>query len=350
MKQKVAISIISLAFIFYSCKNEKNESAENKFPTEAIPVKIAPVQNSSSTLPITASGLIATENEARYSFKIGGVIERIGVQEGQFFKKGQLLASLKINEIDAQLSQANLAYEKAKREYSRTSNLYKDSVATLEQLQNAKTGLDIAQKSVDLVAFNKKYAQIYAQADGFVTKKIANDGEVVSAGIPVLAINETKGSDNWILKLGLSDKEWTAISVGNKASVTIDALPGKILPGVVTRKSHAADQGSGSFQVEIRLMLGDIKPAAGMFGKASIETGIQSGLPGIPYDAVVEADGNRGFVYVPDGSDRVKRIPITIESFNDRQVIVKSGLENIPAVIVSNSAFLNEKSIITIVK
>ena len=350
MKQKIAISIMSIVFFLHSCKSKETDSKENTFSTESIPVKIAPIQNSSSTLPLTASGLIMTENEARYSFKIGGIIEHIDVDEGQFFKKGQLLASLKINEIDAQLSQASLAHEKAKREYTRTNNLYKDSVATLEQLQNAKTGLDIAQKSVDLVAFNKKYAQIYAPADGFVNMKIANDGEVVAAGSPVLAISETKGSNNWILKLGLSDKEWTAISIGNKASVTVDALPGKILPGVVFRKSHAADKGNGSFQVEIKLDLGDAKPAAGMFGKASIETGLQSGLPGIPYDAIVEADGNKAFVYIPDSNNRVKRIPIIIESFNNQQVIVKTGLENISAVIVSNSAFLNEKSTITIIK
>ncbi len=66
-------------------------------------------------------------------------------------------------------------------------------MATLEQLQNSpKTGLDIAQKTVDAAVFNKKYAYIYAGADGFVTKKLANEGEVVSGGMPILAINRSQ--------------------------------------------------------------------------------------------------------------------------------------------------------------
>jgi len=56
-------------------------------------------------------------------------------------------------------------------------NLYKDSVTTLEQVQNAKTVLDVAKKAEDAVAFNKQYSAIYAASDGFVTEKIGNEGE-----------------------------------------------------------------------------------------------------------------------------------------------------------------------------
>ncbi|MFX5789426.1 hypothetical protein ABTE25_20235, partial [Acinetobacter baumannii] len=84
--------------------------------------------------------------------------------------------------IESQLQQAKLAFEKAERDFARVKNLYQDSVATLEQYQNAKTGLDVAKRTVDLVQFNKQYTAIYAQADGFVTKKLANAGEVIAAG------------------------------------------------------------------------------------------------------------------------------------------------------------------------
>src|SRR4030095_16967726 len=308
------------------------------------------VQSHENESSITATGLVTTENDAKYSFKIGGVIDRIYVNEGQFFRKGQLLASLKVTEIEAQLSQANLGYEKVKRDHTRTLNLYHDSVATLEQVQNAKTSLDIAQKNIDAISFNKKYAYIYANSDGFVTKKIANEGEVVSGGMPILAINETSGTNDWDLKLGVTDREWSVIQQGDKASVSLDAFPGKIFQGVVFRKSQAADQASGSYQVEVKINLNDFKPAIGMFGKATISVGNKTILPTIPYDAVIEADGNNAFVFVPVEGSRVKRVPIVIESFNNNEVIVKSGLENVSAIVVSNSAFLNEKSIITIVK
>ena len=190
---KKIITYLSLIFatatMISSCGKQHTESSSLPNAEEAIPVKLAPVQNLEKLNSITATGLLTTENEARYSFKIGGVIDHINVDEGQFFKKGRLLATLKITEIESQLAQANLGYEKAKRDFTRVSNLYNDSVATLEQLQNAKTGLDIARKTIDAIAFNKKYAYIYANSDGFVTKKIANEGEVISGGMPVLAIN-----------------------------------------------------------------------------------------------------------------------------------------------------------------
>jgi RND family efflux transporter MFP subunit len=341
--------LLTLMF-FSSCNSSHSEKKFTLSQEEAIPVKLATVNKLENGNSVIATGLLATVNEAKYSFKIGGVIDRITVNEGQFFKKGQLLATLKVTEIEAQLSQANLGYEKAKRDYTRTLNLYRDSVATREQLENAKTGLDIAQKTIDAIAFNKKYAFIYGAADGFVTKKLANEGEVVSGGMPILAINETSGSNDWVLKIGVTDKEWSAIETGNKASVSLDAFPGKIFPGIVFRKSQAADQASGSLQVEVRPMLPGIKPAMGMFGKAVINVGSKTVLPTIPYEALIEADGNNAFVFVPVDSSRVKRLPIVIESFNNREVIVKSGLENVSAIVVSNSAFLNERSIITIVK
>ena len=70
------------------------------------------------------------------------------VKEGDRVKKGQLLDTLKSTEIAAQVQQVNLALEKAQRDYQRASKLYKDSVATLEQLQNAKTGVDIARQNL----------------------------------------------------------------------------------------------------------------------------------------------------------------------------------------------------------
>ncbi len=338
--------MISVAFIT-SCgyKNENQESLETG---NIIPVKVATVQSENVSGNISATGLTSTENEAKLSFKIGGVIDKIFVNEGQFIKKGQLLATLKITEINSQLAQANLAMEKAQRDYARANNLYKDSVATLEQLQNAKTGLDVAKKSVDVVVFNRQFASITATADGFVTKKIANEGEVVSSGAPVLAINEIRNASDWELKVGLTDKEWAVISPGQKAIVELDAFPGKQFSAYVFRKPQAADQMSGSFQVELKINTGKEKPAIGMFGKATIMSNEARHLYSVPYEAIVQADGNKAYVFIPQPDSCVKKVEVSIQSFNEKNVIIKSGIEAGQQVVVSNSAFLNEQSKVSI--
>jgi len=326
-----------------------NGNASEKKPAstaEAIPVKLLPVNAVANPGVINAPGLVSTENEARLSFKIGGIIEKIYVKEGDRIRKGQLLATLKSTEIASQVQQVQLTVEKAQRDYQRANNLYKDSVVTLEQLQNAKTGLDIARQNLQQVAFNQEYSKIYAPADGFVLKKIGNEGELTSSGSPVLLANALSASSKWILKIGLSDKEWSAIEVGNKATVSVDAFPAQQFNGVVSKKSLSADAASGSFQAELRVDFGQQQPAIGMFGTASIAVSHSSVGFSIPYEALLEANGKKGFVFVSADKRTVKKIPVTISSISDNVVYIADGLQGQSWVITTGSPYLNDKSII----
>lgn len=342
--QLVTSAIIALGFV--SCSGEKNEP--NKLAnTETIAVKTHTLASAQTQLNFTATGLLTTENEARYSFKIGGVVDKIFVEEGESFKKGKLLAALKLDEIEAGYQQAKLGLEKAERDLKRVQNLFRDSVATREQLQNTQTAFDIASQQLAALAFNKENAAIYAAADGFVTRKIANVGENVSGGIPILAINENVGNA-WVLQVGLSDKKWAAVQLGDSADVYLDAYPDRIIQGIVSNKSLAADQNSGSFILEIRLQLGSLQPAIGMFGKALMRSNDSWLTQTIPYEALIEANGKKAFVFVPQPQGRVKKQAIQIAHFDKHGVYVQSGLEGVKEVVLSNSAFLNEKSKIKI--
>ncbi|EON76020.1 Membrane-fusion protein [Lunatimonas lonarensis] len=271
------------------------------------------------------------------------------MEEGQSFPKGKLIAQLLLTEIDAGLQQAQLAVDKASRDYQRVQNLFADSVATLEQLQNSKTALELTEKQLSTVAFNKKYAFIYADKPGFVVKKLANEGEVIAGGSPVLACSEN-GNKSWELKIGLSDKEWAKVSIGNKAQVMLEAFPDIWWEAEVFRKSGAADMGTGSFQVELKLENLTESAAIGMFGKAIIQTGLQQKSKLIPYEALIEADGKIAFVFVPMGTNRVKKQPVVIENFSEKGVSISEGLEGVSEIVLGNSAFLNEFSIIQFIK
>jgi RND family efflux transporter MFP subunit len=350
MKKIQLFSIIIAALTLMASCKEKRKGGNLIGEPDIIPVKIAPVSTLGVPDQIIATGLVSTEDEAKYAFKIGGVISRILVQEGQFFKQGQLLATLNSTEISAGLAQSSLGVEKAQRDYSRAVNLYKDSVYTLEQLQNTKTALDVAQKAKEAVAFNDRYSKIYAASDGFVSKKIANEGEVIAEGMPVLLINSTEQHNSYSLKVGVTDREWAIIKPGQTAEVTLDGYAGQKFDAVVFRKSQAADRELGSFQVELKLKLNEVKPAVGMFGKAEIATHQDESVMVIPYGSLVEADGNKGFVFTAIGTNRVKRVPVIILKFDNDNVYLKDKLEGIDQIVVSNSAYLNEQSTIKIIK
>jgi len=324
-------------------------SSENKplVTEESIPVKLLPIAGDTSVHVINASGLFSTEDEARLSFKIGGIIESIAVKEGDKVKKGQLLATLKSTEIAAQVQQVNLSLEKAQRDYQRAQHLYKDSVTTLEQLQNAKTGVDLARQNLQQVSFNQQYSKIYAPADGFIVKKTGNVGELATSGTTVLLMNASSRASKWILKAGLSDQEWAAVQTGNKAIVTTDAFPGATFNAVVSKKALASDAASGSFTVELQVDFRHEQPAIGLFGTAAITPAGSSIGFSIPYESLLEANGNKGFVFVSDDRKTVHKVAVTIASFNNNVVYIANGLQGHAFVVSAGSPYLADNSTIT---
>ncbi|MBI1779768.1 MAG: efflux RND transporter periplasmic adaptor subunit [Sphingobacteriales bacterium] len=338
---------IAAFVVLQACKSKATET-KSIINTDVIPVKLMAINSDTNLAAITASGIVSTENEAKLSFKIGGVIESVLVKEGDKVKAGQLLATLKSVEIAAQVQQVQLAVEKAQRDYQRASNLYKDSVATLEQLQNAKTGVDIAKQNLQQVLFNQQYSKIYSPVDGFVVKKNGNAGELASSGSPVIILNALSAKNKWILKAGLSDKEWASVEVGNKATIIVDAFPGKTFNAVVSKKALAADAVSGSFPVELQIDFGNEKPAVGMFGNVSIVPTHSSVGFSIPYEALLEASGKKGYVFVTDDKKTVRKVEVIISDISNNTAYIADGLQGYKYVVTSGSPYLNDNSTITV--
>lgn len=346
---KKIITALALSATLASCGQKEKKiiaSDDADFTT----VKVANVNTKEVSDSIHVDGLLATENEAKLSFKTGGVIDRIYVKEGEFVKRGQLLAALKVTEINSQLDQAKLTLEKAQRDYERASDLYKDSVVTLEQMQNAKTAFEVAKRSVDAVAFDQQYAFIKAEADGFVTAKPGNEGEVTAPGVPVITVDEAARNGDFLLRVGVTDEQWASIYPGQKATIHLDAFGNKEFTGYVYRKSRSADRSGGSFQVDIRVSFDGETPAVGMFGKAVLAPGKPLKEFTVPYEALIQVNGSRAQVYVAKDNHSLKKIDVLIGAFNDKDVIVRSGIKEGDEVIVSNEAFLNENSKIAIAK
>jgi RND family efflux transporter MFP subunit len=342
-----SVIFLALALAFTACSN-KAETTSTTPGLAPIPVKVASISQIDAQRPINIGGLLATENEARLSFKTGGIIQRIHVKVGDPVRKGQKLATLDLTEVSAGVGQAQLALEKAQRDYTRAKALYEDSVATLEMFQNAKTALDFATKTVEAAKFNESHSAIYATSDGSVLAKIMNEGEMAGPGMPVLALSTTSRQSQWVLRAGLSDKEWSLLQVGDSASVTIDAYPDRVFKGKVSGKSQGADPYSGSFQIEVEIELGDVKPAAGLFGQATIYPHAQGKYWLLPYEAVLEANGNDAFVFVTNDRKTATKVPVKVAYLDAKSIAVSAGLDGHQEVITTGSAYLTDKSPITI--
>ena len=346
MKKYLLSFSIAATFLVSACGN-KQESSGIPSVDEEIPVKLMILAKTQTGSSISASGTFTTDDETFLSFKTGGVISRIFVKEGDKITKGQVLASLDATEIAAAVQQARLAQDKAKRDYDRVQNLYRDSVATLEQLQNAATGKRIAEEQFRAASFNLTFSEIRAAADGVVLRKMVNQGQVVGSGMPVLQTS-SKGNADWLLKVSVSDREWSAVNLNDSAMITADALPNQKLKGYVSGKSENADAVTGSFTIELKLVNGkELNIASGMFGKATLFSKNKRNEWVIPYEALLDGNGNNGFVFVTNDKKKVKRVPVIISGIKNNTVTISEGLFGYKYLVTSGSAYLMDQSAIS---
>ena len=131
---------------------------------------------------LKTNGVVAARDEMRLSFKTGGIIRRITVQEGQSVKQGQLLAELELTEINAQFQQAKQVADKAARDLERGERLHADQVISLEALQNLRTQAAVTAAARDAARFNLSQSTIVAPRDGVILRQLAEERELVPPG------------------------------------------------------------------------------------------------------------------------------------------------------------------------
>ncbi len=348
----IGISIpLLLAVTLFTCQKQeekKEKQSEKVIDESAIAVSLSPVQEEDVSLPVISSGLVTTENEARLSFKVGGIVSKILVEEGQSVSKGQLLASLDLTEINAQVAQAKNNFEKTKRDLERGQRLYRDSAATLEQIQNLQTAFDVAAEGLQIAYFNQSYSTIKATTSGKVIRKFVNEGEVVGAGSPILLINGASQNE-WIVRVGIPDVDWVRIRKGDKALVTTDTYAGATLNAEVSSINEGAELISGLYQVEIKIKSTEKKLASGLVAKVEIQPSQKQLLKFVPIEAIIEGNGKHAYVFTANvDANGVKKIPVTVAFLKNNFAYVSDGLTGVTEVITGGSAFLTENSIVKI--
>ncbi|MEP6845843.1 MAG: efflux RND transporter periplasmic adaptor subunit [Panacibacter sp.] len=335
--------IVASALFFASCSENK---AQTKVTEDAVVVRTQPVTFTDYATSLQYSGMLASTSETKLSFKIGGIISKVYVKEGDHVSKGQLLATLDLTEITAQVQQANQVTEKATRDEHRVRNLFNDTAATLEQLQNVQTQLSVANESLRIAKFNQQYAQIRATEDGTIIKKIMNEGELASSGSPVLMMNGTSNND-WVVRFGVSDKDWAVLKKGDAATVSMDAYPDVTFKGVINKMAEAADPQSGTYELEVKVLPGDRKFAAGFFSTIRLNSTAVQKVALIPVEALAEADAKTGYVYLLNRDQRtVTKKKVQIAFIDNDKIAIRSGLENVSAVITDGTSYLTENTVV----
>jgi multidrug efflux system membrane fusion protein len=337
----------AMAVVLTAC-NGGSQAAQ--VTDDAIAVKVQPVTTTRYAPVLKYSGTMASTAEARLSFKIGGIISKIYVKEGDHVVKGQLLATLDLTEINAQVQQASQGVEKVQRDVNRVKNLYNDTVATLEQVQNATTQLQVAEESLHIARFNQQYAQIRATESGIILKKLMNEGELASSGTSVFTFNGTAGND-WVIRFGVSDKDWAVLKKGDKASVEIDAYPNKPFTGIITEIAQGADVASGTYEIEVKVLPGGARFAAGLFSTVKLQPAAEQTVTLVPVEAISEANDKTGYVYTVNADGKtVTKNKVLIAFLENNKAAIVSGLDSAVEVITEGVGYLTDKALVKVIR
>jgi RND family efflux transporter MFP subunit len=333
--------LITISFAL-SCDREQPKR-EN-----VVRVKTHEVQVNSYRFPIIITGTLSTSEEFMLSFKTGGIIKRIFVEEGQKTSKGTLLAMLELSEIEANVAQTEASVEKAKRDYQRTKNLFEDSVATKEQLQNSQTALDVAQSQLKIALFNLQHSKINAPENGKVLNILKEENELVSPGYPVIQYGST--TKNWIMQVNVTDKDLVNLNQGDSAKIVFDAYPTESFGGQITNIGSAADPFTNTYPIEISLNATNKVLATGFIGQVEIFPANAVTYPIIPYEGLLEGDELTGIVFVLKNDTSYEKRQVQIKRLLDEGIIIEEGLKKNERIIIDGLHYIDEDSKIKIVE
>ena len=370
---KILSTLIVFTALVVSCSTEEASSTSKSNNKPAKKVETVQIKTIDYQESIFASGKLASKEEAKLSFKTGGIIKRIYVREGQVVKKGQLLAELDLEEIKAQTQQATLgkqqsaisvenaklALQLAERDYRNAQGLYKDSVATLEQLENAevqlnnaknqleaaKTGLSYSERGIEVANFNLKYSRIIAPANGTILKKVAEANELVGPGTPVFLFGSKDKAQ--VIKVNITDKDIINVGLEDKADIRFDAYPDHNFRGVVREMASMADPYTNTFEVEVEVMPEGKRLLSGFIGEVIIYTDEKQQLFQIPIDALISADQKSGSVFVVSNEKAVKK-EVDIWKIEGTSLLINNGLTSSDVVIISGVGYLENNDAVLI--
>jgi RND family efflux transporter MFP subunit len=336
-------TLLVLIILLAGCK----PAAERKAPeNEPLYVKVHKVEIREYKLPVRAVGMLSTTTELKLGFKTGGLVRKLYIKEGGSVKRGEVLAVLDLSEIDAQVNQARIGVEKSLRDLTRAENLYRDSVVTLEQLQNARSAYELAQSQKRIADFNKEHSSIKAPADGKIQKLLVEENELIAPGYPAILFASTES--DWVVRVALTDKDIVKFTLGDSARVEMDAFPDTQFAATITELGAIADPITGTYEVELRILHSELQFRSGFIARANLFPTQTSRATVVPLEALLGASDRSASVYVyRDGE--VKKREIKTGRLVGDLIQVTEGVEPGELVVTDGAKYIMNDSRVEVV-
>src|SRR5438552_1947783 len=293
---------------------------------KGVPVQLARVRTEDITSRVRAPGKIEPKTQVKISADIMGKVTHLAVKEGDRVKKGQLLLQIdaiqrtadkvqaqtalasahsRQRDADAKLkvTEANHQRQKALFEQKLLSQAEWDQATSVyDAAREAATSAreDVARAEAALTAASDQLAKtrIVAPIDGVVSALYIEEGEIVimgtmnNAGTQILNVSDLS---RMVVKANVDETDVPDIRLGEKAKISVDAIPDTSFDGTVTEIGNTAKrsdtgvavEGQTNFEVEVTFDSNAPQVRPGMTADVEIETATHPRTNGVPIQAVV---------------------------------------------------------------
>jgi multidrug efflux system membrane fusion protein len=296
------------------------------------------------------------EATARYSnamsFRVAGKLIERKVRLGDGVHKGQVMARLDAVDAEKQTASAQALLDAAehrltfaKQQLDRDQAQFAQNLIAANQLEQTQDAYAAAlagreQSAAQLVVARNtlQYNTLVADHDGVITSENADTGQVISAGQTIYGLAWT-GDTDVILDAAAGDVG--RMVIGDTASVTFAALPGRRFEARVREVAPAADSQSRTYRVKLGLTQPEPAVRFGMTGDATLSpmgaAGNASGAPAfqVPATAIFH-QGKTPAVWVIRPADSTLELrPVTVSSYGERSTLVTAGLSEGDTVVLA---------------
>lgn len=314
------------------------------------------VMEGTFTTTVEAKGQLKPISASVVSPSVDGTVASINVQAGQSVNEGDVLMTIKNDELDNAVTEAQRAVAAAQEDLKNAqatlaaaqaaptldadgATTPTDATANASAVSSAQRNLASAQATLDQANAKATERTVKAPSSGSIVELNAKVGATVTGGI-IMGEGDTSGGKQCMQIADLSkmkvtvqvgEKDIAKIAVGQSANVTYPAFPDIVSQGTVTAiasvaNSDAANGGCGSvtFNVDILIEAPDSRPKPGMTAEVSVVTEQLDDVVMVPTMALMTEDGEHYYVNLAtdDEGKETRRVKVTVVTQNDNEVVV----------------------------
>lgn len=337
MKKITIIRMLLLAGLLsvgVSCADKNTEQKEVIQPVKVFKVN----RNTTSNETKIFTGLVKESREVNLAFQIAGPLVELSVDEGQYVRKGELIAILDDRDYQVQLQAANASYENAKLQAERYAALYEKKSTSKSVHDQMQASFKLAKAQKEAAENALKDTKIYAPFSGYIQSKFVENHEKIASGHPIVSLLDL---NNLELTVALSENDFLQSNRFDSFSCEFENFPEesfslKLID--IERKPN----GDNFYKMRLGLNRNDKQIVPGMVARILVKMNqVDSQMAKIPVESVYN---EKGITYVwvfNSQTSCVERKKVVLKSFDsngminvdrgiaDGDFIVSAGIHNL---------------------